>query len=68
MADRLSEESKYFDNHNDIAQISRGYCDDDVRKRILSERSNWRNHQGERRIRLYLDRAIERARLVVDKT
>ena len=51
-----------------MALVRRGYPDHEIRKRILSERTNWKNHQGQRRINQYLDRTINRARAIVERT
>jgi hypothetical protein len=51
-----------------LALARRGETDQVIRSRILSERTCWRNHPGERRIQAYLDRTIRRARAVVGKT
>jgi hypothetical protein len=49
-----------------LALLRRGYAMDEVRSRILAERSDWTNHQGERRISRYLDTTISRARTIVE--
>ncbi|NTW36649.1 MAG: hypothetical protein HGB17_11060 [Syntrophobacteraceae bacterium] len=49
-----------------IALARRGFSDQQIRERILSERTIWTNHQGESRINRYLDRTIRRARSVVE--
>lgn len=51
-----------------IALARRGASDQQIRERLLSERSVWTNHVGEHRIARYLDRTIRRARAVVDST
>jgi hypothetical protein len=51
-----------------MALVRRGYPDQEIRKRILSERTNWKNHRGQRRINQYLDRTISRARAIVERT
>lgn len=48
-----------------LALMRRGYTDDHIRSRILSERTRWHNHQGQRTIDAYLDRTIRRARAIV---
>lgn len=48
-----------------VALARRGFSDQQIRERILSERTVWNNHQGETRIPRYLDRTIRRARSVV---
>jgi len=51
-----------------LALARRGEIDDAIRSRILSERPSWKNHEGERRIRAYLDRTITRAKAIVETT
>ena len=51
-----------------LALARRGYGEDEIRSRILSERTNWENHAGNRRIDLYLDRTIRRAKAIIEKT
>jgi len=48
-----------------MALARRGCTDEQIRSRIRSERSNWANHQGERRINHYLDKTISRAKAIV---
>jgi hypothetical protein len=50
-----------------LALARRGETDEVIRSRILSERTCWKHHQGERRIQAYLDRTIRRARAIVGK-
>lgn len=50
-----------------IALARRGFNDNEIRKRICSERSIWINHIGERRMKNYLDRTIKRARSIAEK-
>ncbi len=45
-----------------LALMRRGYHNEFIEQRILSERSNWENHQGAGRIKHYLDRTLKRAR------
>jgi hypothetical protein len=47
-----------------LALMRRGYADDQIRSRILSERTRWHNHQGQRKIDTYLDRTIRRAKAI----
>jgi hypothetical protein len=47
-----------------IALFRKGYDDRTIRQRILSERSNWKNHTGEKRMWHYLDRTIKRAKIL----
>jgi RepB DNA-primase from phage plasmid len=51
-----------------ISLARRGLSDHQIRARILSERTNWSNHKGERRINHYLHRTIRRARQIVNST
>ena len=51
-----------------IALARRGYPDNEIRERIISERSIWKNHLGEGRMRHYLDKTIAKARSIVEKT
>jgi hypothetical protein len=51
-----------------IALARRGYTNNEIRERIISERSIWKNHLGEHRMKHYLDRTIKRARSIVEKT
>jgi len=51
-----------------IALVRKGYTDDEIKLRILSERSNWKNHLGQRRMQHYLNRTIKRARFIAEKT
>lgn len=44
-----------------LALLRRGVSPDGVYERILSERKNWRHHQGDKRIRHYLERTIRTA-------
>ena len=48
-----------------LALMRRGYTDDQVRSRILSERTRWDNHRGQRKTGAYLDRTIRRARAII---
>lgn len=48
-----------------LALMRRGYSDDQVRSRILSERTRWDNHRGNRKINAYLERTIRRARATI---
>ena len=51
-----------------IALARRGFTDNEIRERIVSERSIWKNHLGERRMKHYLDRTIKRAKSIVVRT
>ena len=46
-----------------LALARRGHNEDEIRRRILSERSSWENHQGAARIDRYLERTIRRLRI-----
>jgi hypothetical protein len=48
-----------------LALMRRGYSDNDVRMRIISERNMWDNHNGQRKMNDYLDRTIRKARQIV---
>ena len=47
-----------------LALIRRGYSNNEIYDRILTERSDWINHMGERRMKSYLLRTIVHARQV----
>jgi len=49
-----------------LALMRRGYSDYDVRTRIISERSNWDNHRGHRKMNDYLDRTIRKAKHIIE--
>lgn len=51
-----------------LALMRTGYTDDQIRSRILSERTCWHNHLGQKRIGHYLDRTIRRARAIIERT
>jgi hypothetical protein len=51
-----------------LALARRGYSDQQIRKRLLAERTCWENHRGERKRNLYLDRTIRRAREIIETT
>jgi hypothetical protein len=51
-----------------LALARRGYSDQIIRERLLSERICWNNHRGERKKQLYLQRTIRRARRIVEMT
>jgi len=44
-----------------LALLRRGLSPDGVYERILSEKQDWRHHQGETRIRYYIERTIRTA-------
>jgi len=49
-----------------LALMRKGYSDYDVRTRIISERSNWDNHRGHRKMNDYLDRTIRKAKHIIE--
>lgn len=49
-----------------LALMRRGFSDATIEKRIIAERSNWKNHKGSRRMQCYLERTIRRARYLID--
>jgi len=51
-----------------LALVRRGHGEDEIRNRILSERSSWDNHGGDRKIDLYLDRTIRKAKTIIEET
>ncbi len=51
-----------------LALARRGYGADEIRSRLLSERTSWGNHAGHRRTDLYLDRTIRKAKAIVETT
>jgi len=51
-----------------LALARRGYSDEEIFDRIMTERSNWMNHEGERKMRSYLARTIGRAGKVVENS
>ena len=50
-----------------MALFRKGFTAQHVRESILSERKEWNNHTGENRLQNYLNRTIERARMMVDR-
>ena len=48
-----------------LALIRKGFSDDQIRSRILAERSNWNHHRNEKKQMLYIDRTIGRARKIL---
>jgi hypothetical protein len=48
-----------------LALFRRGLTEPEVRDRILSERADWKNHQGQKRIEAYLDRTLKRAQALI---
>ncbi|MCP4551080.1 MAG: hypothetical protein GY834_03340 [Bacteroidetes bacterium] len=51
-----------------IALFRKGHSSEEVYRRIISERSNWTNHTGDKRLSSYMNRTINRAKQIVDKT
>ena len=51
-----------------LALARRGYSNDEIYDRLLTERSNWMNHMGVRRMQSYLVRTICRARQIVNNS
>lgn len=51
-----------------MALLRRGFSKGEVEQRIRNERTDWKNHQGEKRMQQYLDRTIENAEQQVLKT
>lgn len=47
-----------------LALLRAGFNDQDIKSRLLTERSDWLNHRGEKKQMLYLDRTIRRARQI----
>lgn len=50
-----------------MALIRKGFSDEAIAQRLMVERSNWENHQGEKRRQDYLSRTIRKARIYVNK-
>jgi hypothetical protein len=51
-----------------LALARKGHGEDEIRSRLLSERTCWGNHAGHKRIDLYLDRTIRKAKAIIEKT
>lgn len=51
-----------------LSLIRNGYSDDHIRSCILTERSDWTHHQGQKRKTEYLSRTIHRARKVMQES
>ena len=51
-----------------LALARRGHGENEIRSRLLSERTSWGNHARHRRTDLYLDRTIRKAKAIVEKT
>ena len=44
-----------------LALARRGYSTEEIKKRILTERSNWKNHCTERKKQFYLEKTVRKA-------
>ena len=51
-----------------MALARRGYTADEIKQRILSERSDWKNHQSEKKKNDYLKRTVEKAMCIIRQT
>jgi hypothetical protein len=51
-----------------LALARRGATDEEIKTRVLSERNDWRNHNGEASRRAYLDRTVAKARAIVSNS
>ena len=51
-----------------LALARRGYGDDYIKERIVSERTNWKNHYSDRKRNLYLDRTITKIRAIIQNS
>ncbi len=67
-SDYFRENESSTDFAYSLALARRGYSNDDIYTRLLSERTNWNNHKGERRMQNYLFRTITRARQFVENS
>ena len=47
-----------------LALIRRGFEDSDIEGRLVSERTDWENHKGDRRMADYLKRTLRKARMI----
>ena len=50
-----------------LALVRKGFSDEEIRLRILAERTHWKNHQGTKQAH-YLNRTIQRARNIIENT
>ena len=50
-----------------LALLRRSFDDDEIIQRLLSERTDWENHKGERRQSAYLRRTLNRAKEIINK-
>jgi len=51
-----------------MALMRRRFTDEEIRKCLISERRDWKNHQGEKRMNAYLERTIAKARAIVQNS
>ena len=51
-----------------LALMRRGVGRDEIEQRIRTERSDWRHHQGERSMRDYFKRTLDRAQTIIDRS
>ena len=51
-----------------LALARRGHSNDEISDRLVTERSNWMNHMGARKMQTYLSRTIVRARQLVENS
>ena len=49
-----------------LALLRRGFDIDEIKGRLLSERSNWTHHKGEKRQAAYLERTVRRALEIIN--
>lgn len=51
-----------------MALARRGYTTGEIKNRILSERTDWNNHQGDKKKHDYLKRTVEKAISIIRQT
>jgi hypothetical protein len=51
-----------------LAMARRNFTDREIRNCLISERQNWKNHQGEKRMNDYIKRTIVKIRAVVQNS
>ena len=51
-----------------LALVRRNYPQGDIRNRLLTERTNWKNHKGIHRKNAYITRTIEKAIAIVQNS
>ena len=51
-----------------LALARRNYSAQEIKNRIYSERENWDNHEGVRRMNYYLDRTIAKAKTILQNS